>query len=56
MEITAEVWCVQEEETTTGGKCFVAYDLLREGCMAQGRTPEEAFIELQSARIEYDKP
>ncbi len=55
MEVTAEMWSVVEDETTTGGKCFVAYDLLRDGCMAQGKTPEEAFILLQSARIDYDR-
>ena len=53
MEIEVEMWSVVEDETTTGERCFVAYDLLNDGCMAQGKTPEEAFMSLQSARIDW---
>ena len=53
-EITSEIWAIVEDETTKGDRCFVAYDLMRDGCMAQGWTSGEAFDSLQSARIDWE--
>ncbi len=54
-EMTSEIWFIVEDETTTGERCFVAYDLMRDGCMAQGKTREEAFLSLQFAKMEWDR-
>ena len=54
IKIEVDIWAVVEDETTDGAKCFVAYDLMRKGCIAQGKTPEEAFISFQSAKLDWD--
>ena len=52
MEIQSLAWAVFEDETTQGGRCFVVKDLDHDGCMGQGRTPEEATANWVSAREE----
>lgn len=54
VETEMEMWSVVEDETTDGERCYVAYDLMRDGCMSHGRSPEEAFILLQSAKIDWE--
>jgi len=44
---------VWSEETTEGRPIYVARTLELEGCLAQGRTREEALANLLDARTEY---
>jgi predicted RNase H-like HicB family nuclease len=44
---------VYEDETTSGGSIILVTHPELEGCMAQGKTLQEAIDELQSVTIEY---
>jgi predicted RNase H-like HicB family nuclease len=44
---------VQEEETTDGGHCFVAFHPELPGCMAHGDSREEALENLREAKELY---
>ena len=44
---------VLEDETTSGGRIYLARNPELEGCMAQGATIQEAIDNLTDARIEF---